>query len=134
MVHLTCTVNEKGSPEAQFRWITPQSIKTSKTIEGSELTILEVKLEDNGRYHCIPYNKIGDGEEAIVRVLVVQPARITRPLPAIRQFSTGDHDITLECEAKGFPEPHIDWFKDDQIIDEKIAKHWQIVKRPPVGR
>lgn len=91
-------------------------------------------MSDNGRYHCIPFNEIGNGEEAILRILVVQPARITRPLLALRQYTTGDNDISMECEANGYPEPEIEWLKDGQIIDEKFFKHWQIVKRPPVGR
>lgn len=73
-IQLSCTVDELGSPAAKFRWITSQINMNSEEIdtgiEGPEFNILTAKLEDNGKYRCVPFNEIGEGEEAIVRILV----------------------------------------------------------------
>ncbi|VDK85519.1 unnamed protein product [Litomosoides sigmodontis] len=116
---LRCTAVDVGSPEAEYRWLTPTS-SGNYAERKTPIYILEhATLADNGDYRCIPFNKIGDGVEGILTIQVVEPSKITRPLPESLVFNTGETSVTLRCEAQGYPTPQFQWFKDGQAINKR---------------
>ncbi|CAG9534403.1 unnamed protein product [Cercopithifilaria johnstoni] len=124
---LRCTAVDVGSPEAEYRWLTPSSSGSYREQKSPIYTLEHATLADNGDYRCMPFNRIGDGVEGILTIQVVEPSKITRPLPETLIFKTGETSVTLRCEAQGYPAPQFQWFKDGQIINKKDSNsHWSI--------
>ncbi|KAI1710406.1 immunoglobulin domain-containing protein [Ditylenchus destructor] len=135
-VHLTCSMGDSdpGSPAAQFRWETPTSKDSKETLNSQILTIRDAKLEDNGLYKCIPFNEVGEGDPGVVKITVVQPAKLieNRKLRNAQTLSAGDLDKSLQCEATGYPAPEFQWLKDGIPLNPK-NHHWHIHTRQPSG-
>ncbi|VDM39904.1 unnamed protein product [Toxocara canis] len=125
-VKFTCQANDVGSPEAEYRWASPATGGTYGATEGSILTVEHATLADNGEYRCMPHNKIGDGEEGVFILQVIEPAKIIRPLPDNRVFHVGEAAILMSCEAQGYPAPIIKWRKDGNEITNGDESHWSV--------
>ncbi|EJW79633.1 hypothetical protein WUBG_09458, partial [Wuchereria bancrofti] len=123
---LRCTTVDIGSPEAEYRWLTPSSSGSYEERKTPIYTVERATLADNGVYRCIPFNKIGDGVEGVLTIQVVEPPKITRPLPESLIFNTGEISVTLRCEAQGYPAPQFQWLKDGQVIKKDSNSHWLI--------
>ncbi|VDM97717.1 unnamed protein product [Thelazia callipaeda] len=123
---LTCTALDPGSPLAEYRWSLFSG--SSSEWKNPSYTIERATLADNGEYQCTPFNKIGDGVEDIFTLQVIEPSKITRPLPDSRVFNSGEKLVTLSCEAQGYPAPEFEWVKDGQVITsiDGSASHWLI--------
>ncbi|GMR62475.1 hypothetical protein PMAYCL1PPCAC_32670, partial [Pristionchus mayeri] len=117
-IELACEAMDIGSPAAQYKWASPSSGGQYGTKEHTRqnLVIRNAQLADNGEYRCIPHNSIGEGEPGIARVVVIDPATIERPMATERIYGEGEKDQELSCEARGYPAPHITWYKDDLAI------------------
>ncbi|EJD75800.1 CBR-IGCM-1 protein [Loa loa] len=124
---LRCTAVDVGSPEAEYRWLTPSS-SGSYGEQKSPIYILErAMLSDNGDYRCMPFNRIGNGVEGVLTIQVIEPSKITRPLPESLIFNAGETSVTLRCEAQGYPAPQFQWLKDGQVINKQDGStHWSI--------
>ncbi|CAJ0953721.1 unnamed protein product, partial [Mesorhabditis belari] len=118
-IQLTCVAMDPGSPTAEYKWASPSSGGQYGTMDhnGEILTIRNAQLSDNGEYKCLPFNRIGEGEVATVKVIVVEPAEISKPLATERVYNTGETTTGLECEAQGYPTPDIAWLRDGQPVD-----------------
>ncbi|VIO87308.1 Uncharacterized protein BM_BM17942 [Brugia malayi] len=123
---LRCTAVDIGSPEAEYRWLTPSSSGSYEERKTPIYTVERATLADNGVYRCIPFNRIGDGVEGVLTIQVVEPSKITHPLPESLIFNTGEISVTLRCEAQGYPVPQFHWLKDGQVIKEDSNSHWLI--------
>lgn len=67
---LRCTAVDVGSPEAEYRWLTPSSSGSYKERKTPIYTLEHATLADNGDYRCLPFNRIGDGMEGILTIQV----------------------------------------------------------------
>uniref|UniRef100_A0A1I7WGH0 Down syndrome cell adhesion molecule-like protein Dscam2 n=1 Tax=Heterorhabditis bacteriophora TaxID=37862 RepID=A0A1I7WGH0_HETBA len=124
IIELLCSAADLGSPEAQFKWSSPSSGGQFGTREHDQASLIvrNAQLADNGRYRCRAYNSLGEGDEAVVDVKVIEPAKISRPLATERIFQANEAANGLECEAEGYPVPSFQWFKDGQPIDQERYK------------
>ncbi|KAE9556388.1 hypothetical protein FO519_000428 [Halicephalobus sp. NKZ332] len=130
---LSCTADDLGSPTASFKWATPrtQGIHSQHLAFNRQTLIVDqARLSDNGVYKCVPYNEIGNGEPAVMKITVVEPAKITQPLPTNKLMTSGDIAISIECESTGYPQPKIHWRKDGLSINEAGNPHWIIENTP----
>uniref|UniRef100_A0A915A597 Nephrin n=2 Tax=Parascaris univalens TaxID=6257 RepID=A0A915A597_PARUN len=123
---LTCRVDDVGSPQAEYRWASPATGGTYGSLDGSTLTVEHATITDNGEYRCMPHNKIGDGEEGVFILQVIEPAKIIRPLPDNRVFNAGEAAVSMFCEAQGYPAPIIKWRKDGNDIISTDESHWYV--------
>ncbi|VDP14417.1 unnamed protein product [Onchocerca flexuosa] len=67
---LSCIAVDVGSPEAEYRWLTPSSSGKYKERKTPIYTLEHATLADNGDYRCMPFNRIGDGVEGILTIKV----------------------------------------------------------------
>uniref|UniRef100_A0A183EAJ4 Ig-like domain-containing protein n=1 Tax=Gongylonema pulchrum TaxID=637853 RepID=A0A183EAJ4_9BILA len=123
---LRCTAVDVGSPEAEYRWLTPSAIGTSSEQISPIYTLEHATLADNGEYRCIPFNRIGDGVESVFTLQVIEPPKITRPLPEFRVLDSDESSVTLSCEAQGYPVPQIQWYKNGKAISGGDSSHLRI--------
>ncbi|VBB30942.1 unnamed protein product [Acanthocheilonema viteae] len=126
-ITLRCVAVDVGSPEAEYRWLTPSSSGKYEERKTPIYTLEHATLADNGDYRCMPFNRIGDGIEGILTIQVIEPSKITRPLPETLTFNIGETSISLRCEAQGYPAPQFHWLKDGQLINKRdSSSHWLI--------
>uniref|UniRef100_A0A914KU69 Ig-like domain-containing protein n=1 Tax=Meloidogyne incognita TaxID=6306 RepID=A0A914KU69_MELIC len=128
---LSCSTDgDNGNPPAKFKWGGPgmnnDQFGKEQHWNKAILKIPEAKLGDNGLYRCLPYNDIGQAEESSVRIMVVEPARLIRPLLPTRTLSSNSVDVQIECEARGFPRPRIFWLKDGQALPLDSSRLWAV--------
>ncbi|KAE9414735.1 hypothetical protein Angca_006183 [Angiostrongylus cantonensis] len=123
-ISLTCSAHDPGSPSGSFKWASPSSggLFGTREHDHAQLTVRNVQLADNGRYRCRSDNIHGEGKEAVVDVTVIEPAWISRHLTKELILKLDQTAGRLECEAKGFPAPSFQWFKDSEPIDTKRYK------------
>lgn len=71
-VTLSCaTIDDAGSPPAQFRWATPDSDYAAAGLPPKPTLLLsKAQLTDVGQYRCTPYNEIGQGPETSYQLQV----------------------------------------------------------------
>ncbi|CAH3162624.1 unnamed protein product, partial [Pocillopora meandrina] len=101
---LTLTCQTDGSPEAKFHlYFNGRLIKTS----GSG--IFHVSVMSDGSYTCVPFNKVGVGENASVIVAAVDAPHVIVS-PKVKTVVEGSN-LNLTCSASGKPNPSIKWIK-----------------------
>ena len=130
---LSCSADDPGSPTASYKWATPRTqgiFSQHLAFNRQSLIVDQARLSDNGVYKCVPYNEIGNGEPAVMKITVVEPAKLTQPLPTNKIMTSGDVDTSIECEASGYPQPRIHWKKDGLPINEATNPHWVIENTP----
>uniref|UniRef100_A0A7E4ZSG2 B-cell receptor CD22 n=1 Tax=Panagrellus redivivus TaxID=6233 RepID=A0A7E4ZSG2_PANRE len=130
---LSCTADDPGSPEAKYRWSTPAThgiFSQQLEFNRQTITVSKAALSDNGLYRCVAFNDIGQGDEAVMKIVVIEPARISRPLSESRVMTSGDVDASIDCEAVGYPQPNIRWTKNGLPVNEASNPHWVIQAHP----
>ncbi|XP_041090749.1 neural cell adhesion molecule 1-like isoform X11 [Polyodon spathula] len=116
----TLICDADGFPEPAVSWarvknVLEESDKYSFTEDGSQMTILNVKKEDQGEYTCIAKNKAGETEQEISLNVFVKP-KIT--YVENKTALELEEQITLTCEAIGDPTPSIVWSSASRIFTE----------------
>ena len=123
---LKCGSSPPGYPAPQYKWW-KQGNDISLGV-GPELVIGSVALNNAGTYYCQPYNDLGAGTEASVKLDVHQGPKITTKLqPAITKRA-GDSGFQITCSAHGKPKPNIRWFKDGEEIHGSELAMYEINK------
>ncbi|XP_058835816.1 limbic system-associated membrane protein-like [Topomyia yanbarensis] len=121
-IELPCKVKDLGS--YVLLWRRGTSVLTAanlmvtrdprfKLVEGYNLQIANVKIQDAGDYIC----QIGDNEsrDQVHTLEILVPPTI-RVVPQNRQFTARKGGtVTLECKASGNPVPAIYWHKKDSF-------------------
>ena len=74
----------------------------------STLELNSVSATDGGEYTCVVSNAAGN--DSINTTLYIRPYFTTQPMSVSTEAGQNE---TLTCEAEGFPEPTIQWFRDN---------------------
>ena len=104
-VTLICATS--GGPDNMFQWQ-----RKEKNIPGGQQSTLElnsVSATDGGVYTCVVSNAAGN--DSISTTLYIRPYFTTQPMSISTEAGQNE---TLTCEAEGFPEPTIQWFRADR--------------------
>jgi len=108
----------RGSPEPIIWWeknALPLQLNANhyRTFENGTFLILNATLIDNGEYRCVAQNDAGLRRSAPAFLNVFEkPSFLLKPQTKKFQSSS---TVKLECQAKGFPQPLIEWKKDNSI-------------------
>ncbi|KAF2365488.1 Immunoglobulin V-set domain [Trinorchestia longiramus] len=130
---LTCPI--RGNPQPIYEWL-----KDGEDIESywpryadknknNHLRLKEVDLQDEGQYTCRAINGFGQ-ENFTFRVVVTEedlppghmqliPPMLTVVSPASPVLVGPGEPVSLHCLAHGYPEPHILWSKEGQVLAQR---------------
>ncbi|NXB77102.1 HMCN1 protein, partial [Donacobius atricapilla] len=110
---------------------------------GKILKLLKATTEDAGQYSCKAINVAGSSEKLFNLHILVPPSIIGANTPGEVAVIL-NHEIHLECRAKGFPIPDIHWFKDGkplflgdpnvELLDRDQVLHIKSARRVDKGR
>ncbi|XP_026331776.1 hemicentin-1-like [Hyposmocoma kahamanoa] len=119
LVELPCAV--KGQPTPDIVWLQNGEIISEgrKFIDNFGLRFV-ANLTDFGEYTCTARNKYGNATYTFI-VLIWVPPSIHSPLKTSQSVISGNN-ITLQCDAIGFPVPTILWEFRDQLIMENTTE------------
>ncbi|XP_067133265.1 interference hedgehog-like isoform X2 [Centruroides vittatus] len=81
---------------------------------GGNLVLLNVVQEDEGTYICHAFNGIGERISASTNIFIHEIPHLLSS-PDDKQIIKGEN-ITVECIAKGYPKPHIEWFHNGKKL------------------
>nr|XP_042899314.1 hemicentin-1 isoform X1 [Parasteatoda tepidariorum] len=122
---LECPID--SIPPASITWLKDgKKIQSSenmliKVLDGGKiLQFIKTSSADDGHYTCIAENDVGKIEKHF-KVDVFDPP-IIEGLSSKLEFLE-NMPVTLDCAAKGKPQPDIVWLKDGQIISDDILKN-----------
>ncbi|NWX99119.1 HMCN1 protein, partial [Nothoprocta ornata] len=145
-VSLLCEVS--GNPFPIISWYKEDiQVVESSTLQllhnGKILKLLKAATDDAGQYSCKAINVAGSSEK-MFNVDVLVPASIIGAATSSEIAVILNHEITLECRAKGFPFPDIHWFKDGkplfvgdpnvELLDKGQVLHIKSARRIDKGR
>ena len=106
--NVTLTCSARGGPDNVFQWQ-----KNGTDLPGENQTTLQltdIDATDGGEYTCVVSNAAGN--DSTSTTLYIRPYFTTQPMSISTEAGQNE---TLTCEAEGFPEPTIQWFRDDGI-------------------
>ena len=89
-------------------------------LNGDNLVIHDVTLADDGYYSCIAENEAGSDSIKIALNVLMRPVIFKK----WEVLPVEGETITLECEARGVPEPHVSWYMDDEPVEP--SNHFDI--------
>ncbi|KAG1714169.1 Neuroglian [Nymphon striatum] len=109
-----------GTPLPQFQWRRkngklPHGRHTFKNF-GKTLRIRRIEFEDQGTYECEVSNGVGPSKSHAMSVSV-QAAPYWLKVPDSINMAE-EEDATFECEARGVPEPKLQWFINGVPIEK----------------
>jgi len=108
----------RGSPEPIIWWEkngSPLQLNTQqyRAFDNGTFLIPNATLVDNGEYRCVAQNDAGLRRSAPAFLNVFEkPSFLIKP--QTKKYQTGA-TVRLECQAKGFPQPLIEWKKDNSL-------------------
>ncbi|XP_075982210.1 hemicentin-1-like [Anticarsia gemmatalis] len=88
------------------------------SVAGSEnvLRISRVDEKHAGRYKCIAHNVVGDDEHVTTLTVQVPPKILSSTSKVYTSIEGRDTQMTIPCEATGFPKPDITWKNNGATI------------------
>lgn len=112
-VELACQAN--GFPKPMIEWKKDGSIETiplKAQISEHMLIVPNVQVEDEGEYTCVATNQLGAVEAKAYLIVYEKPMFVK----AMANLTIGieSKSITIECNARGKPQPVIYWAKSTQ--------------------
>nr|XP_015827628.2 hemicentin-1 [Nothobranchius furzeri] len=116
MVSLLCEVQAYPPPE--ITWTRDgQILHFSTSIHilpgGQMLQLPQARLEDTGQYVCTAGNSAGQDQKSFLLSVSVPPSLKPRhDADTNTVTSQVGSSITLQCEARGVPEPEVTWYKN----------------------
>ncbi|XP_032884067.1 hemicentin-1 isoform X2 [Amblyraja radiata] len=123
-VILQCVAN--GIPNPTITWLKDgRPVNTARgniklEFAGHKLQIVNVLLEDAGRYTCVATNAAGEAQQHI-RLNVHEPPTIEDGGLTLNKTVIVGNPIELKCKAAGNPIPAIIWFKDNRPINTRFG-------------
>jgi roundabout, axon guidance receptor 2 len=113
-VELECQAN--GFPKPVIEWKKDNSIDNlplKSQIRDNILIIPNIQLEDEGEYTCVASNQLAT-IEAKSYLIVYEKPTFTKTMPNVT-VGFESKSITIECNARGKPQPVIYWAKSTQM-------------------
>lgn len=121
----TMSITVTGKPEPNIEWfkdgqaiqINDENFIVKKESVGSYLLIIKKsKLENAGIYSCKAVNKAGRDETTANFAVIedLKPPHFTEKLKELEVCEGAQ--VAFECVVTGKPEPQIQWFKDEKLI------------------
>ena len=111
-VNFTCS--SLGGPEATYQWS-----KNGSVLEGENSTLLvisNVSTSSGGNYTCNASNPAG--YDTASGTLYVHPFFTLQPADALSRINV---NLTLTCEAEGFPSPAVHWEDSEGMLVSSSA-------------
>ncbi|PAV72716.1 hypothetical protein WR25_18700 [Diploscapter pachys] len=90
-------------------------------VDGNMLSVLEARSSDSGIYVCEAVNEGGRAQQAYTLEILVSP-KITNA-SAVNQSIPSGSSYTLNCGARGYPEPVITWTVDGVEISGNNSEY-----------
>lgn len=88
---------------------------------GGNLLLLNVIQEDEGTYICHAFNTIGKRISTSTEIFIHEIPHLLSS-PDDMQVTKGEN-ITVECMAKGYPKPQIEWFHNGKKLFSNSRIH-----------
>ncbi|XP_075415669.1 hemicentin-2 [Tenrec ecaudatus] len=123
---LPCPV--RGTPKPQVVWRKGLSGEPLRgrpgvaVLDEGALFLAAVSPADSGDYECQATNEAGSASRKAKLVVFVPPS-IREDRRKTNVSGMAGQSLTLDCDAKGFPVPEIEWLKDGQLIPEAGSHH-----------
>ncbi|RWR99028.1 hemicentin-1-like protein, partial [Leptotrombidium deliense] len=121
----------QGSEPLQFEWIKDRNaivqekgkVNIETTSQQSIIALEKVTSKDTGNYTCVVTNDIG--KDSFTLSLIVKVPLKWRYEPRSITVTLGA-EVLLECDAIGYPQPIIKWFRNEPfeqlITDQGVLK------------
>ena len=90
--------------------------RTSYDNYGKTLVIKYVDFTDEGEYTCEASNGVGLAQSHSIQIKVYAKPYFTKEPES--QVAAEGETVTFECEAGGYPAPHIKWVHNGKPIEE----------------
>ena len=103
-----------GTPEPTITWMKNGEVMEGET--GNKLVLNNIGSADVGNYACNASNVAGyEYKDVYLNILTVTAAIYDGPRDQI--VSKGSN-VSMRCEADGFPKPSVTWFLNDTAISD----------------
>jgi hypothetical protein len=102
-----------GYPKPQIEWKkdnSAENLPLSAQITDTHLSIASVHSDDEGEYTCVASNQLGTIESQPARLVVYERPTFIKHMANVT-VGVATKSLTLECNAKGKPQPVIYWAK-----------------------
>uniref|UniRef100_A0A8D0H9P3 Contactin 2 n=1 Tax=Sphenodon punctatus TaxID=8508 RepID=A0A8D0H9P3_SPHPU len=108
-----------GKPRPMIRWLrNGQSLTSQSRIEvnGGELKLFKLVMEDSGMYQCVAENKHGTiYASAELSVQAVAPDFRLNPVRRLIPSARGG-EIIIQCQPRAAPKPIVLWTKGTELL------------------
>ncbi|KAK7880272.1 hypothetical protein WMY93_030639 [Mugilogobius chulae] len=116
-LHWSCVAT--GKPRPTVRWLRngqPLATQDRMEINGPQLKINNLALEDSGMYQCIAENKHGTiYSTAELRVQVQVPDFRSNPVKKLIPAARGG-EVMIECRPRAAPKPSLFWSRGTELL------------------
>ncbi len=116
---LRCEAN--GYPKPQIEWKKDNSIESlplKAQITDNMLQIPNLQLDDEGEYTCVASNQLGTVESKAYLFVYEKPSFV-KQMPNVT-IGIETKSLTIECNAKGKPQPIVYWAKSAHNKDQSL--------------
>ncbi|XP_038601048.1 LOW QUALITY PROTEIN: hemicentin-2 [Tachyglossus aculeatus] len=83
--------------------------------DGQVLRIPSSHLRDEGQYQCLAFSQAGQQTKDFL-LKIYTPPTIWASNETTEVAVMQNHDVRLQCEARGSPAPSITWYKDEALL------------------
>ncbi|XP_022085366.1 hemicentin-1-like isoform X2 [Acanthaster planci] len=113
-------------PVARIKWFKDnRPLHTSQNVVirdgGMALEIRDAQLLNNGRYHCVATNIVGESTKYFAVEVFIPPQPVNSN-PNSTSVDT-QKSVTLNCESEGYPLPTITWTKNGVFISPASSRY-----------